>query len=170
MPAQIWISLAQARQCEEQGRFLQCLPLGYTYSIRCVKHHDLRLKLMKRHVPLILIEILEFWLSNCCNCIKWASVFSDMFSIESGVRQGSVLSPFLFAVYINDLITAPNIGRETYIILYADGIFLLASSVYTLQSMFTICEKELLWLDMSINVNKSACLRIGPRCENHCVS
>jgi hypothetical protein len=124
---------------------------------------------MKRRVPNILIELLEFWLSNCWSCIKWGSVFSDMFIIETGVRQGSVLSPFLFAIYINDLINLPKIGFEVYTILYADDILLLASSVYVLQMMFNICEKELIWLDMSINVKKSGCLRIGPRCDKNCI-
>jgi len=36
--------------------------------------------------------------------------------------------------------------------------------------MLHVCEKELTWLDMSINVSKSCCLRIGPRFEYKCVS
>jgi len=36
--------------------------------------------------------------------------------------------------------------------------------------MLHVCEKELTWLDMSINVSKSCCLRICPRFEYKCVS
>jgi len=32
----------------------------------------------------------------------------------------------------------------------------------------SVCEKELEWLDMSINVKKSICLRIGARCNVKC--
>ena len=32
-----------------------------------------------------------------------------------------------------------------------------------LQRIFDICERELMWLDMVINVKKSCCMRIGPR-------
>ena len=133
-----------------------------------VNHHALLLKLMKRHVPSVLIDILEFWLSNCWSGIKWQSVMSDFFSIKYGVRQGSVLSPFLFAIYVNDLFTIQNVRHGIYVILYADDILILSSSVYMLQKMFSICEKELMWLDMLINVSKSGCLRIGPRCQIKC--
>ena len=34
--------------------------------------------------------------------------------------------------------------------------------------MLHICETELIWLDISINVNKSSCLRVGPRYDSLC--
>src|SRR5258708_6734013 len=43
-----------------------------------------------------------------------------------------------------------------------DLIMLFISVVY-LQTMLDICVTELSWLDMRLNVTKSACLRIGPR-------
>ena len=54
------------------------------------------------------------------------------------------------------------------IFLYADDIILLASSVQALQSLINICESELNSLCMA--VNKSACLRFGPRYKNVCVN
>ena len=36
-------------------------------------------------------------------CVKWGSSWSHIFNITLGVRQGSVLSPLLFAVYIDDI-------------------------------------------------------------------
>ena len=37
-----------------------------------------------------------------------------------------------------------------------------------LQRLLHVCETELQWLDMSINVNKSACIRISPRHKETC--
>ena len=38
--------------------------------------------------------------SGCISCVKWDSIYSVSFCIDFGVRQGSVLSPVLFALLI----------------------------------------------------------------------
>ena len=123
-------------------------------------HHALFLKLMKRNLPSELLFTLEFWLSNCWTCVRWGSSVSDFFKIGFGVRQGSVLSPFLFAVYINDIIDSYLPSLKCHIILYADDILLISPSVCELQKAVAKCEIELNWLDMQINAKKCCCLRI----------
>jgi len=54
------------------------------------------------------------------------------------------------------------------VFMYADNILILAPSVSCLQHLLRICEEELIWLDMSINVKKSACIRVGPRYKHVC--
>jgi len=58
--------------------------------------------------------------------VKWLNVWSDMFRADFGVRQGSVLSPFLFAVYLHDLAKLCNRKStgNVFIILYADDMLL----------------------------------------------
>jgi hypothetical protein len=93
---------------------------------------------------------------------------SRSFKIGFGVRQGSVLSPFLFAIYINDVVKHLALRQKLFIVLYADDILLLAPSVTELQRLLNACEQELLWLDMCINVKKSCCIRVGPRHNEKC--
>jgi len=88
------------------------------------------------------------------------------------------VSPFLFSVFIDDLVNLVNkdnigcrIGAScTAIFLYADDIILLAPSVQGLQLLINICISELNYLDMAINVKKSACMRFGPRYKNVCAN
>ena len=122
-------------------------------------HHALFIKLMKRRVPNCLLTVLENWYQNCWTCVKWNGVFSFFFKIEFGVRQGSVLSPLLFAVYLDDIHKYFPAGTDYFIVLYADDILLLSPSVNELQRLLAVCETELAWLDMTINERKSACLR-----------
>jgi Reverse transcriptase (RNA-dependent DNA polymerase) len=118
---------------------------------------------MRREIPVDLLDTLEYCHSNNWSCIKWFSTFSYAFKICLGVRQGSVLSPYLFGIYLDDLADHRSNGRFTYIILYADDILLLSSSLCELKNILHACKGELKWLDMSINVSKSCCMRIGLR-------
>jgi len=109
-----------------------------------------------------LLNILKCWLSRCYSCVKWYDVWSYLFIVNFCVRQGSVLSPFLFAIYLDDVTRSPLLTCGMFIVLYADDILLIAPSVCMLDKLLKICEHELDLLDVAINVKKS-CLRIGPR-------
>ena len=74
------------------------------------------------------------------------------------MRQGSVLSPVLFAIYVDDVARCCKNERYVHIILYADDILLLAPLVTQLEKLLRKCEEELSYLDMVIYVKKSACL------------
>jgi len=84
-----------------------------------------------------------------------------MFRITFRVRQGSILSSFLFAVYLDDLAKSCDRKGIVFIILYADDKLLLAPSLSELDNLFRICERELNLLQMAINFKKSAYIRIG---------
>jgi len=139
-------------------------------------HSALYLKLMDRSIPVQILNVLENWFSLCMSCVKWGSVMSHFYELKAGVRQGGVLSPILFGIYIDgvfNIVDKTNIGCRigaicTGIFMYADDIILLAPSVQALQSLISLCESELNFLCMAVNAKKSACLRFGPRYKNRC--
>jgi len=81
--------------------------------------------------------------------------FSQFFKLEYGVRQGLVLSPLLFAVYVDELAKSCDCTHGVYLVIYADDILLLSPTVTELQNMLYNCERELDALDLVINVKKS---------------
>ena len=87
-----------------------------------------------------------------------------------------MLSPYLFAVYIDGIVSKVkslgigcHLGLVCFgIVLYADDILLLAPSISSLQKIVNVCECELRLLDLAINSKKSVCTRIAPRWNAEC--
>jgi len=59
---------------------------------------------MQRNLPVQLLTLIEFWFSVSVACVNWKGHFSAFYSLTAGVRQGGVLSPFLFAVFIDGVV------------------------------------------------------------------
>ena len=78
--------------------------------------------------------------------IKLNGHMTEWFSVNSGLKQGCVLSPMLFNVFINSLVTdikALDIGinsdgEKVGILLYADDIVLIAENESDLQLLLDV--------------------------------
>jgi len=66
------------------------------------------------------------------------------YDVKFGVIQSSVLSPFLFALYLDDIWNDGKLISSSYVIVHADDILLISSSVCELQRTFDACERELM--------------------------
>jgi Reverse transcriptase (RNA-dependent DNA polymerase) len=120
-----------------------------------VNHYGLFLKLMKRNIPSSFLGLLVNWLPYCFTCIKWRGCYSPSFQLSVGIRQGSVLAPILFSVYVDDIMRNSVGLRYGEIIMYADDILIITRSIAGLQHMLNVVEIELTWLDMRLNGTKS---------------
>ena len=113
-----------------------------------LNHAGLRLKLLKRNIPRCFVFVLADWYSKVFICVKWGSSLSEMFKIAAGVRQGGVLSPVLFAVYVHVddvIVNLKSSGFGCYfageyigVLLYADDLLLISITVTDLREMLQI--------------------------------
>ena len=134
-----------------------------------VNHSGLFIKLMKRNIPICFLNLLIYWYSNLSSLVKWNGVFSETFRVYSGVRQGGVLSPRLFIVYIDDLIQQLKklkigchiINIFLACIVYADDICLLAPCRSALQLFLDTCVTYGLTWCLSYNPSKSKVMYFG---------
>ena len=71
--------------------------------------------------------------------IRWGNTFSTSFCVSNGVKQGGIISPVLFNVYMDDLrceLNRSNIGGEIVNYLsYADDLCLICSKYATKHSL-----------------------------------
>ena len=102
---------------------------------------------MKQNVPLCFLLSLMFSYLNMSCSVKWKSEFSDSFDIPTGTKQGGILSPDFFALYIHNLIDSLKAsGFGCHVIklfivclLFADDTVLMSPSRHGLQSLLNIC-------------------------------
>ncbi|XP_059221854.1 uncharacterized protein LOC131996302 [Stomoxys calcitrans] len=99
---------------------------------------------------------------------------SEYFDTTKGVKQGCLLSPLLFSLYINDLyeyleggIFVENLNLR--LLLYADDIVLLADDVHVLQNMIHNLEIYCNTWNLEVNLSKSEIMvfRNGGRLAKH---
>ena len=95
--------------------------------------------------------------------IKINGLYTESFSVTSGVRQGDIVSPILFSMYLNDLasgIKDLNCGIQIEdinisILLYADDIVLIGKDEKSIQKMLNFTTNWCKKWRMSINSDKT---------------
>jgi len=65
-------------------------------------HNPLSAKLIKHNAPMGKVRLLLSWYRQQTMQVKWGTKFSSPCIVTNEVRQGGVLSPYLFAVYLDE--------------------------------------------------------------------
>ena len=129
-----------------------------------INHRKLFDKLEKRGVPLYLVRILSFWYSHQKMCVRWGAGISDSFFVSNGVRQGGILSPYLFNIYMDDLSSSLKKCQTGCFVgsllinhlMYADDLVLICPSANGLRRLLKTCEQFGLTHDVKYNSEKSS--------------
>ena len=129
--------------------------------------------LIVRKIPLLIVRLLENWYKTQKFYIQWGSLISAPFNVTNGVRQGGMMSPVPFNVYIDDLSkTLYSMPLGCYInstcvnhLMYADDMVLLAPSLGALQGLIDTAAKYFVDSGLMISRKNTKCMAIIPLCN-----
>ena len=132
-------------------------------------HSGLFLKLIERNTPKRFLDILINWYKDLQCRVRWDGFHGEWFSISAGVRQGGILSPDFYNIYVDGLVCilkSSGIGchvRNLFAaaLLYADDICILSPSLKGLQRMLDICSSYCVQWDICLNPQKTKNMFFG---------
>ena len=135
---------------------------------------SLYLKLLERGTPLVFLNVLIYWYSDLKCRVRWGNDFSGWFDIKAGVRQGGILSPTLYCIYVDNLVQILRDagigchvnGAFVSILMYADDMCLIAPSMKGLQKLLKITEIFCSTWDIMLNPKKSKNMQFGKKVDD----
>ncbi|RNA44102.1 RNA-directed DNA polymerase from mobile element jockey-like, partial [Brachionus plicatilis] len=125
-----------------------CLYFDISKAFDRVWHDGLIFKLIKINLPPYLIHWIRSFLHLRSFRVKVNGHLSDQYPIKAGVPQGSVISPLLFSIFIND-IPKRNKTNCQYSLLFEDDLatFFIFKKIGNLEKMINKYLKEVeIWL------------------------
>jgi len=101
--------------------------------------------------------------------LMWNGVYSSMFRVLNGVKQGGVASPVMFCVYVDELLSGQRdkeVGcwfGKFFVgaIAYADDIVLLAPSASAMRAMLSVCDQFESQYSVEFNATKSKSMQFA---------
>ena len=122
--------------------------LDCTKAFDLCKFSILFRRMLDNGVPPIVVRCLMFMYQEQKAGVRWGKVNSDDFNVSNGTRQGSVMSPILWAVYCDPMIKrlrrlglgAHVAGMFMGVACFADDVILMAPSHQAMQVMLNEVE------------------------------
>ena len=158
---------AIAQSClSRKGRKLYVAFVDFKKAFDSVNHVKLMECLQNEGVQGKFYEILKTMYQSLISCVRIKGTCSDFFHCPKGVRQGCVLSPTLFSLFINKLAEhVSQSGRhgvqllpglmELFILLFADDVTLISTSTIGLQNQLDCLKQSCEELKLEVNIDKT---------------
>ena len=114
------------------------------------------------------LKVIKSLYDQVKSCVRGNNSLTDIFPCNRGVRQGCLLSPVLFALYLNDLNRQVKESSQGVLVddisihslLYADDLGLIAKDRKDLQSQLHTLDKFSNSLKMEVNLDKTKVILI----------
>lgn len=146
------------------GKKIYCCFVDFKKAFDSVWHDGLFYKLASYGINGNFLKYIKHLYSSMESCLKFPQGISNFFQVKIGTRQGDVLSPTLFNLFINDIIDQlQSVNSDPAIIdnykvttlLYADDLVIISTSPKGLQSCIDVLSNYCKKWKLQINKDKS---------------
>ena len=155
----------------EQKKKVYVALLDVKKAFDTVWHGGLFHKIQEAGISGQALNFIRQWYDNSTCSVLWNGQPSRTISISQGVKQGGVLSPLLYSLYVNDLLVElenSGLGARLGNIysgapMYADDLALIATSPEELQGMLDIVQTYAQKWRYSLHPGKTKIMVFGCR-------
>ena len=144
-----WMVMEVANHYMRNGSNPIMTLLDCSKAFDMVKYSILFNKLLDKGLPAVVVRSIIVVYEKQYAWVRWGNARSEIFPIVNGTRQGSVLSPALFSIYMDEILEIlRDLGVGCYVgeifmgaMGYADDLVLLAPTRTGMQMMLQACEE-----------------------------
>ncbi|MEW8546452.1 MAG: reverse transcriptase family protein, partial [Candidatus Thiodiazotropha sp.] len=143
---------------------LFCAFVDLRKAFDSIYRNGLWLKLYKSGITGRMLRIVRSIYEQVKSCVKHCHTYSEFFEVYVGLRQGEVISPVLFSLYMEDLelyLQSNDLSGLTLqditliLLLFADDMVIFGHDQYDLQnSLIMLCEYCKRW-GLEVNTEKT---------------
>uniref|UniRef100_W5MT28 Reverse transcriptase domain-containing protein n=1 Tax=Lepisosteus oculatus TaxID=7918 RepID=W5MT28_LEPOC len=148
-------------KCHEHQKNIYICFIDYSRAFDCIEHDKLWKALQELGVPAHMIQVIRSFYKDQEATVRTQHGDTEWSKIEKGVRQGCILSPFLFDLYAEMIIKEEseiNVkigGRNINNLRYADDTTLLAEMEDGLKYLILRIKKESENMGLHLNIKKT---------------
>jgi len=148
---------------KEPGKYLYTCFVDFKCAFDTVWRNALMYKLVQKGIGGNFLHLIKNMYSDVQYSVKVADGITEAFSSTVGVKQGCVLSPTLFNIYMSDLPSIFNDscapvtinGTQTNCLMFADDLVLFSETATGLQNMLNKLEHYCTKWQLRINLKKT---------------
>ena len=150
---------------KKKGKLYVCF-VDLKKAFDSVQRETLFKILLKTGINGKFINAIKAIYTSVFSCVRVEELLTDSFSCPLGLRQGCILSPTLFSIFINEIALildekglhgiqmVPGL-IELFILLFADDLVLLSNTVRGLQNQINVLSEACKQIFLEINKDKT---------------
>ena len=154
--------------CVKNNKPIYACFVDFKKAFDSVPRHKIFEKLLKHNITGKFYDCIKNMYSNDLTCVKVGDKITDSFQTNQGVRQGCILSPTLFNIFLADLpnklqensdvTPQPIEAEDVQNIIWADDLLLISKSEDGLNKMLSNLCQYTVENGIEINLEKTKCM------------